>query len=251
METQIHTLVEAQDVNWGFLNPLRGNKSPGAANLWGNRLKNEATGMLVRFNKGFSSPPHIHNISYRGVVINGLLHNADPNVEKMWMPAGSFWTQPAGANHITAANGEENLIYLEIDAGPYLVKPSSEHFDNRERPVNLHRDNLVWLKQEQASVLSGEGLEISYLWGAQGDENTGGALLRLPPGFSGRIRSQGTSLKAVLISGSAGYGSKDAAKTLMPGSYFASEGNFSHLLTTEKHTVLYLRSTGAFSVNAG
>ena len=50
------------------------------------------------------------------------------------MPTGSFWTQPAGEDHTTAANADTNLIYLEIDSGPYLVKPSSYKFDNGERP---------------------------------------------------------------------------------------------------------------------
>ena len=123
-------IIAAEDVRWGYLNPLRGDKSPGAADLWGNRAIDSATGMLVRFKKGFASPPHIHNITYRGVVIHGLLHNDDPKAERLWMPTGSFWTQPAGEEHITAADAETNMIYLEIDSGPYLVKPSKEHFDN-------------------------------------------------------------------------------------------------------------------------
>lgn len=106
LAVQSRPLWRPFELNWGYLNPLRGKNSPGAANLWGDRTKDTATGMLVRFNKGFVSPPHIHNISYRGIVIEGLMHNDDPSAEKMWMLAGSFWTQPAGENHITAANGE-------------------------------------------------------------------------------------------------------------------------------------------------
>lgn len=89
-------VVPANEVEWGYLNPLRGDKSPGAADLWGDRTQDTATGMLVRFNKGFESPPHIHNITYRGIVIEGQMHNDDPSAAKMWMPTGSFWTQPAG-----------------------------------------------------------------------------------------------------------------------------------------------------------
>lgn len=36
------------------------------------------------------------------------------------MPLGSFWTQPSGEVHITAAKGEENIAYVEIDSGPDL-----------------------------------------------------------------------------------------------------------------------------------
>ena len=64
-------VIAAKDVEWGYLNPARGDTSPGAADLWGDRTKDTATGMLVRFNKGFESPPHIHNITYRGIVIEG------------------------------------------------------------------------------------------------------------------------------------------------------------------------------------
>lgn len=57
-------VVPADDVEWGYLNPLRGVLSPGAADLWGDRTTDSATGMLVRFKQGFESPPHIHNITF-------------------------------------------------------------------------------------------------------------------------------------------------------------------------------------------
>ena len=140
-----HLVIATDDIEWGLLNPLRGDASPKAADLWGDRTKDMATGMLVKFKQGFSSPPHIHNISYRGVVINGLMHNDDPAADKMWLSAGSFWTQPAGESHVTAADGQDNLIYLEIDSGPYLVLAAERAFDNGERPINVDERNLVWL----------------------------------------------------------------------------------------------------------
>lgn len=95
-----------------------------------------ATGMLVKFKKGFSSPPHIHNITYRAIVIEGKLHNDDPSAEAMWMPAGSYWQQPAG-------EGQQNMAYLEINHGPYLVKPTDKAFDNGERPINIDVTNMA------------------------------------------------------------------------------------------------------------
>ena len=83
-----HSVIATDDIEWGLLNPLRGEASPRAADLWGDLTKDMATGMSVKFNKGFSSPPHIHNITYRGVVIEGLMHNDDPSAEKMWLPTG-------------------------------------------------------------------------------------------------------------------------------------------------------------------
>ena len=114
----------ASELQWEQLNPARGDASPQAADVWGNRkekLINQAvadmlgtsmdetfdpgTGFLVKFVDGFESPPHIHNVSYRGVVISGKVHNDDPDAKEMWMPAGSYWTQPAGEVHITSAKG--------------------------------------------------------------------------------------------------------------------------------------------------
>ena len=100
--------------------------------------------MLVTFLDGFQSPPHIHNITYRAVVIDGAVHNDDPAAQKMWMGPGSFWTQPVGESHITAARGDNPTIFLEILSGPYLVKPEKEAFEAGERPINLDARNITW-----------------------------------------------------------------------------------------------------------
>jgi hypothetical protein len=244
-------VITADEVNWGYLNPLRGKNSPGAANLWGDRTKDTATGMLVRFNKGFASPPHIHNISYRGIVIEGLMHNDDPSAEKMWMPAGSFWTQPAGENHITAANGENNLIYLEIDAGPYLVQPSDKHFDNGERPVNLHQSNLVWLNDGDLKPIQGQQAEITQLWGSHEPGALNGTMVRLAPGYSGTIGTDASEFRGVVIQGDVAYRSSDlkAGKTLKAGSYFASSGGFEHAVSAaDDGAIIYIRTNGRYEL---
>lgn len=137
-------ILPASKVNWEKLNPARGDKSPQAATLWGDRKGNPATGFLVKFVDGFSSPPHIHNVSYKGIVISGLVHNDDPKAANMWMPATSYWTQPAGESHITSAKGKTNIAFIEIDSGPYLVRPKKMAFDNGERPFNIHSANTIW-----------------------------------------------------------------------------------------------------------
>ncbi|EGQ7901763.1 DUF4437 domain-containing protein [Vibrio alginolyticus] len=244
-------VVAADDIEWGYLNPLRGILSPGAADLWGDRTTDTATGMLVRFKKGFESPPHIHNITYRGIVIDGLMHNDDPTSAKMWMPTGSFWTQPAGEDHTTAANGDTNLIYLEIDAGPYLVKPSKEQFDNGERPLNLHKDNIVWLDSSDLHDLNVEGVKSTYVWGSTAD--IGGSMVKLPAGFKGSIDTKATEFRAVVISGSVEYTSDDMKKAqrLAPGSYVESVGDFSHEITnnTDSEATIYIRTNSQYQVN--
>ena len=111
------------------------------------------------------------------------MHNDDPNADKLWMPAGSFWTQPAGENHITAASGESNLIFLEIDSGPYLVKPSKEQFDNGERPVNLHASNLVWLGADYLDFIKSDNVELAPLWGSNSEARNRWGVNQAASGF--------------------------------------------------------------------
>ena len=123
------TITPVSKVNWEKLNPARGDKSPQAGTIWGDRKGEVETAFLAKFVDGFSSPPHIHNVSYRAIVIDGLIHNDDPKAANMWMPTGSYWTQPAGESHITSAKGKNNIALVEIDKGPYLVKPIKQKFD--------------------------------------------------------------------------------------------------------------------------
>ncbi|MCW8092133.1 DUF4437 domain-containing protein [Alteromonas sp. ASW11-130] len=242
-----YSVIATDNIEWGLLNPLRGKASPRAADLWGDRTKGMATGMLVTFNKGFSSPPHTHNITYRGVVIEGLMHNDDPSAEKVWLPTGSFWTQSAGENHVTAANGESNLIYLEIDSGPYLVLPSEKAFDNGERSINIDERNLVWLSAKDVRWLKKGALHIAYLWGQPHLAN--GSFVKLPAGFKGTIKS-GNELKAVLVRGKATH-QWNSAKTktvLSPSSFFSSKIQGEHNINAETEIVLYINSNGRFTV---
>lgn len=243
-------VVAASDIEWGYLNPLRGDKSPGAADLWGDRTSDSATGMLVRFNKGFESPPHIHNITYRGIVIKGQMHNDDPNAEKLWMPTGSFWTQPAGEDHTTAANSDANLIYLEIDSGPYLVKPSKQKFDNGERSLNLHRDNIVWLNPSDLNNIKADGVGSAYVWVSTAGMN--GSLLKLAVGFKGEITTSASEFRAVVIAGAVEYNSKEQKESLNlnPGSYLESTGQFTHTIANNSDTesIIYIRTNVRYQI---
>lgn len=235
-------VISVDQLQWGYLNPLRGAQSPGAADLWGDRTRNTETGMLVRFKKGFSSPPHNHNVSYRGVVIRGLMHNDDPKAGYLWMPTASYWTQPAGENHITAANGHDNLIYLEIDQGPYLVHSPKVPFDNGEKPLNIHRSNIVWTENA--------GSHLAYLWGSTEAGEIRGVMIKLPDGFRGKIATEADVFRAVVIQGTLDYRSAESngKLELLPGSYFGSRKTFDHKVSVQHGAVVYLRTNGQFRV---
>lgn len=252
-------VVLASDVEWGPLNPARGDASPKAGTLWGDRIGSGASGFLVQFVEGFSSPPHIHNVTYRGVVIKGLVHNDDPGAQKMWLPAGSFWTQPAGEVHITAADDNSNLAYIEIEEGPYLVLPSEEAFDNGERPVNVDESNLVWLDAsniawiDQAGVsASADGPKVAFLWGNPQDAQLNGTFVKLPDGFTGEIHDNSSVFRAVVIEGQLSHDGPNEAnlKTLKPGSYFGASGKTVHQVScqTGEECIIYVRAEGTFDV---
>lgn len=243
-------LVSADDVQWGYLNPARGDKGPRAADLWGDRTRDTASGILLRFPKGFSSPPHIHNISYRGVVISGELHNDDPQAEPMWLPAGSFWTQPAGEAHITAANNHSTVAYIEIDSGPYLVQPTDKAFDKGERPLNVDQSNVVWLSAADAVRVAGTDVRMAYLWGDPAAGKLHGSMLKLPADFSGKIRTDATTFKAIVIEGPVSYQHNKGARKLEAGSYFGSTGDFEHhiSLNQNREATLYIRSSNRYEI---
>lgn len=249
-ESSVNLVLKSQ-VDWQHLNPARGDKAPKAGTLWGNRGFNTATGFLLRPKDGFESPPHIHNVTYRGVVINGLIHNDDPDAAYMWMPSGSYWTQPKGESHITAAKGTDSLAYIEIEYGPYLVKPKEQAFDSGERPVNVDKANLVWLNNEQVTWLpKTSSLEVSYLWGETGVNQLNGRFLKVPKGFKGKLVTDSNEFRVVVIQGFLDFYLDGKEQVLEPGSYFSSVGPTEHLITNydANDVILYIRTRGEFSV---
>ena len=240
-------IVSVDDLTWEALNPARGDASPRAATLWGDRNGEVPTGFLTRFVDGFSSPPHIHNVTYRAVVLDGLVHNDDPDAAPMWMPAGSFWTQPKGEAHITSAKGSSNVALVEIDQGPYLVRPVEDAFDSGERPLNVDPSNLVWVDLPGQPGPRG-GAKVAYLWGQPQGDAPHGVFLRWPAGSAVRIESHTTSLRAVVVSG--GLRVQPEGEPLQPGSLVAWEGGGAQQLASgpDQEVVLYVRAEGSYEV---
>ncbi|MBK1791624.1 DUF4437 domain-containing protein [Persicirhabdus sediminis] len=252
-------VVLLADIDWEQLNPARGDQSPQAGTLWGDRKADVATGYLGVFTDGFSSPPHIHNVSYRALVISGLMHNDDPSAEKMWMPAGSFWTQPQGEAHITAAKGDKNIAYIEIDSGPYLVEPTEQAFDNGERPINVHSSNIVWLSASDSSWIEsndpaedGKSPQITHLWGKPVDGQLNGSMIKLPAGYSGKISGTNDRYRAIIISGNPSYSAETNADgiQLEPGCYFSSnKSGSSSFISSKDECIIYIRAIGRYQLS--
>ena len=247
-------VILSSEIVWEKLNPARGDKSPQAGTIWGDRNGTEATGFLAKFVDGFSSPPHIHNVTYRAVVIKGAIHNDDPDAENMWMKPGSFWTQPEGEAHITSASGEESIALVEIDHGPYLVKPANEAYDNGERPINIDVSNIVWLNSHKTKWIDSESdAEISFLWDSQKVKGLKGFFIKLKKGFNGIIETKGDILHSVVIKGELSYKMPQTGKimNLDAGSYFNSTDEAIHTISnnTENEAILYVRTNGKIKIN--
>lgn len=239
-------VVLVSDIKWEALNPARGDKSPQAGTIWGDRKGTVPTGFLVKFVNGFSSPPHIHNVTYRGMVINAQIHNDVPTADTMWMSPGSFWTQPKGQAHITSAKGENSMAYIEIEQGPYLVMPAAEAFDDGERPVNVEQSNIVWTKASIRPEIE-NGPLVAYLWGKPSKKELYGALIKLPIGYKGKLRSKGQLFGGVVISGKLSYTLPNGKTSeLDPGSYFTSEGESEHDIVCQQETQVYIRTNDVF-----
>lgn len=249
-------LVDGNTVEAIPLNPARGDASPQSRVLWGDIRKDVPSGMLVQFPVGFESPPHIHNITYRAVVISGAAHNDDPTAAKMWMGPGSFWTQPVGEDHVTAADspdGEPTTIFLEILSGPYLVQPSDEAFESEELPVNLDARNVVWLDAEDVEWVDGrDGAQMAFLWGSLEGNDKNGTFVKLPAGYSGTLSTEAPLMRAVTIAGTTTVtlsGETDT-NSLEPGSYFGSRGTAAHAVscTSEEACVMYMHTEGNYTL---
>ncbi len=210
--------------------------------------------MLVTFADGFQSPPHIHNITYRAVVIDGAVHNDDPAAEKMWMGPGSFWTQPLGESHITAAKGMNTTIFLEILSGPYLVKPAQEAFDAGERPINVAARNIVWLDAADTTWITGVGPKLAYLWGKLSGNEKNGTFVKLPAGYSGTLTTAAPLMRVVTIRGvtQVQVSGRPDEHELDPGSFFGSRGEASHQLScvSGNECTLYLHTEGRFRLTS-
>ena len=245
------TIVPASELEWEQLNPARGDRSPKASSLWGDRKGPGPSGFMVRFADGFSSPPHIHNVSYRGMVIEGLIHNDDQNAEAMWMPTGSFWTQPKGGAHITAARGADTLAYIEIEEGPYLVRPVEEAFQSEARPVNVDASNIVWVNASEVTgsalidaPTAADGAKIAFLWGDPQDEAPSGILVKLRAGSACVMRSRGSTFRAVVIEGSPAHRAvgRSEPTVLGPGSYIGANGASAQVsCESARDCILYVR----------
>ncbi len=207
---------------------------------------------LRKFRICVAAPHSQHHVSRH--CSGGRLHNDDPDAAMMWMKEGSYWTQPASEVHITAARGS-SIAYVEIQSGPYLVKPAEDAFDRCEKPINIDASNTVWLDAANTSWITtnensanAAGPEMAFLWGDPNGEKINGTMLKSPAGFSGTINSSSETFRAVVIKGSTNLKLADEVKALTPESYFGSQGEAVHEISCDEESLVYIRAKGKYTI---
>ncbi|MDE0101052.1 MAG: DUF4437 domain-containing protein [Bryobacterales bacterium] len=244
-------VVLVSEAEWQQLNPKRGDKSPRAATLWGDRDGPGPSGFLLKPVDGFSSPPHVHTAPYHGVVISGTIHNAEPSASDLFLPPGSFWTQPEGGVHITACKGD-CLAYIEFEGG-YDVLPVEHATGDPVTAVTMQPTSIPW-GDPSGTTASANGPKVAELWGAPQGDQPGGSLVRLPAGKTGTIRSDSGAFHAVAIDGRAKHREvgKNHVTPLDPGTYFMAQAGSEHRVSCveEADCTLYVRSRGSLQVSS-
>ena len=160
------------------------------------------------------------------------------------MSPGSYWTQPKGESHITSARGPNNMAYVEIEAGPYLVKPVEDAFASGENPVNLDASNLVWVNSKESNV------SLSFLWGKPNSDQLSGTMIKLPKAFVGSLKTKGNLSKIIVVKGQLEYLNEMANDSVIlnPGSFLGADEPSTFTLATPSESLLYIRTNDVFEV---
>ncbi|RTL18905.1 MAG: DUF4437 domain-containing protein [Burkholderiales bacterium] len=76
-------------------------------------------GTFIRMPAGFTSHAHIHTGDYWGVVISGVAVNGKPGSVDIPLPAGSYWFQKGGENHITKCISPNECLFFISQGGKF------------------------------------------------------------------------------------------------------------------------------------
>lgn len=83
-------------------------------------------GTFIRMPAGFSSVTHIHTGDYWGVVIAGVAANGKPGAPDVALPAGSYWFQKGGEDHVTKCISGNECLFFVSQTGPFDYVASKE-----------------------------------------------------------------------------------------------------------------------------
>jgi len=101
--------------------------NPGApevklATAWGDPAKG-AHGAFHKFPAGFTAPLHTHSFDMRIVVISGTMSLSGADGKETMLPAGSYFFQPGGWQHVTKCQPGSDCVLYVTSTGKFDMKP--------------------------------------------------------------------------------------------------------------------------------
>lgn len=172
------------------------------------------------------------------------------------MPPGSYWTQPKGGVHITSAKGADTVAFIEIDDGPYLVRPVEAAFGSEEEIINTDVADLPWVDATSWSSTPGAAGPcgapmpcVAPLWGAAGGSDPGAVLLKLAPGSGDEVAPTAGMFRVVTVAGRTMTAGADGEVALDPGSLVTSGSAVALACADGAECLLYLRTEGSVELS--
>lgn len=200
------------------------------------------------FGAGQASPPHTHSGAYYAVVLDGGEMNnpfgTEPNPATL--PAGSFWSVPGDAEHITAClNPNEECRFFFHSAGAFDFFPLDSLTGERDSAAqSIPAGDLVFQDLEPYGA-------AALVWGNQ-DTGPHGTIVRIDAGSSTGELAHRAAFTAVPTVGSLSV-QGDSDPTAMPiGSVLEMEANSPHSVfcAAGSDCLVYLFSDQALEVRS-
>jgi len=120
----------------------------------------------------------------------------------------------------------------------------------KDQSTSTHRTSFGSIRPERRPLPTGQ--RTPTLWGKPQDGQLNGTLIKLPAGFTGKIKSHSPTFRAVVIKGQPQFqvpGETDV-KTLEPGSYFGSKGESVYQVSSKggAASIIYVHTEGKYNV---
>jgi quercetin dioxygenase-like cupin family protein len=213
--------------------------------VWGDR-DSKAHGTAGIFPAEGRSPLHTHSAGYHGVVLSGLVTNPFglESVPELLTP-GSHWYVPAGEEHVTACEPEQECRFYFHSESHFDFSPIEGNMPTEPRSEEASTDLFEFYEFEEISSFAA----FSTIWG---DRNVGahGTLGRFTPNSESPLHTHGETYYGVVIQGQMTnpFGDEESPVILAPGDYWYVPANSEHTTAcvSEEECLFYFHSQGAF-----
>ena len=112
----------AGDIKWEA-GPVAGTK---VAKLWGDWMKDENYGVLVKFDAGLMHDLHSHSHELRIVVLSGTFVHQPEGGEEMKVGPGSYVVQRAHLKHVSGCAAGADCEFFMTSTGKFDLIPAKK-----------------------------------------------------------------------------------------------------------------------------